>query len=335
VNSDDFARPERLAIMEIEQGYRENFVNLELWTPYVQAVCRRHGLGPVLPVQAGVAGTYPTFIAGSHWVVKFFGRIFNGQESFWTEKALGSRLNLLEDFPAPALVASGELFPDGADWPWPYLVQEYLPGLSFGEIGSILGRRVRRQLAGELGCLARRIHSLPAPDWGSYLDFLAQQRSTCFLRLKDWGWMPPGLLAELDDFLLPPAAFIDPEEDPHWVHADLTRDHLIGRWDHGTWTTLGLIDFGDARTGSLYFELPALHLGFFEGDARLLTVFLDAYQYERPMDEIFRQKALGACLLFPFDVIGPLWERKFSPNPPASLPALAARLFSTGPATDG
>ena len=161
-------------MLESESGYRENFLNLDLWRPYVLEVCRRHGLAPGLPVQAGASGTYPVYIAGGHWVIKFFGRRFNGEQSLQAELALGRRVMQLDGFPAPAIVAQGELFSQGeCSWPWPYLVQDYLPGVSFAEIGSILGKRVRLQLARELGSLARRLHTISAPDWGPYLDFLA------------------------------------------------------------------------------------------------------------------------------------------------------------------
>jgi hygromycin-B 7''-O-kinase len=213
-------------------------------------------------------------------------------------------------------------------------VQAYLPGVSFGEIGSILGRRVRLQLATELGGLLARLHTIEAPGWEPYLCFLAEQRASSRIRLAAWGWMPPPLLDELEDFLLPPEALIDSGQQPHWIHMDVTRDHLIGRWNHGEWTTLGLIDFGDGRTGSLYFELPALHLDFFEGDGRLLAAFLDAYGYHLPQDAAFRRKALTACLLHPFDVLGGIWDRQLSPNPPKTLNELAFRLFSPGPITD-
>jgi hypothetical protein len=323
--------PQPLLALEHEPAYREHYLDLELWGPYVELVCRRHDLAPILPLQTGVAGTYPVFIAGGHWVIKFFGRLFEGGEAYPIELGLAGKLGDDPDFPAPALVAWGELFPNGQPWPWPYLVFEYLPGLSFSEIGSILGRRVRMQLAVELGCLARRIHSLPAPDWSPYLEFLKNQRAGCRERLQSWGWLPDRLLDELDEYLLPPSDLIDPGEQPHWIHGDITGDHLIGRWNHGEWTTLGLVDFGDGRIGSLYYELAALHLGFLGGDGRLLAAFLDAYQYEGLQDGAFGRKALTAALLHQFDVLGLLWRRRFSQHPPDSLQELAVRLWSPGP----
>ena len=326
--------PLPLAVLEQEEAYREYFLDQDFWRPYVQAVCRRHALAPVLPLQTAVAGTYPVFIAGGHWVVKFYGRLFEGGQAYAVERDLASRLASDPDFPAPALAAQGELFPVGQPWPWPYLVFEYLPGLSFGEIGSILGRRVRMQLAGELGRLAGRVHNLPAPDWTPYLEFLDNQRAGCRPRLEAWGWLPEPLLNELEDYLLPSQELIGPGEQPHWIHGDLTGDHLIGRWNAGEWTTLGLIDFGDGRIGSLYYELAALHLDFFQGDGRLLAAFLDAYPSKWPQDEAFGRRALTAALLHQFDVLGPLWSRKFSQHPPKSLSELAVRLWSPGPTAD-
>jgi len=320
--------PEMLAVLDSEAGYRENFTNLALWQPYLLEVCKRHGLSPFLPLQMGFPGTYPVFIAGGRWVIKFFGRLFNGQETFQVEGELLREINRLADFQAPRLVASGSLFTSHEMWDWPYLVMEYIPGVSFGEIGSILGRRVRLQLAAELGGMVARIHSIEAPSWETYLLFLERQRTSVVEQLSAWGWIPPNLLSEVDTFLVPSKALIDPDEQPHWIHGDITRDHLIGRWDHGDWTTLSLIDFGDGRSGSLYFELPPLHLDVFDCDGELLAAFLQAYGYSLPMDRDFRRKALTACLLHPFDVLGPVWERKLSAAPPASLDELALRLWS-------
>ena len=91
-------------------------------------------------------------------------------------------------------------------------------------------------------------------------------------------------------------------ERPHLIHADLTQDHLLGRLEGGRWTSLALIDFGDARTGSLFYELPALHFSLFGGDKRLLAAFLQGYRYAGPTGEDFACRAMACALLHQFDV---------------------------------
>ena len=56
------------------------------------------------------------------------------------------------------------------------------------------------------------------------------------------------------------------------------------------WTSLAIIDFGDARIGDIYTELNALHLDLFARDKRLLSAFLDAYGMDPWLAEDFARK---------------------------------------------
>ena len=114
------------------------------------------------------------------------------------------------------------------------------------------------------------------------------------------------LLSEIEGYLLPTGALLLPGEQPHIIHADLTADHLLGRLDFGRWTSLALIDFGDAVTGGLFYELAALQPGLLNGDRAMLKAFLDAYGYRGPTGADFARRAMTCCLLHEFDVLNGL-----------------------------
>src|SRR5512140_2546592 len=113
-------------------GYARYFVDPLLWSPYVREVLSRHKLAPVEPVRVGVPGTCPVFIVAERWVVKFFGRLFEGGQSFAVEQEAARLVGDDLGIPTARVRASGELAP-GEDWPWPYLVFDFIHGKSIGE----------------------------------------------------------------------------------------------------------------------------------------------------------------------------------------------------------
>lgn len=288
------------------QAYIRLFTDAPFWTPYVSQVCARHGI-PCDQVKIGLPGTCPAFIVDGRVFVKFFGALFNGQRSFAVERSTAHLLAGNPHFPVPALLGEGTLNPPGADWPWPYLIFDFLDGKSYGEIRKQLSLAEKNRLASQIGAWVRALHTLPVPrdgtfeaDWTGFAAFLAQQRDGCAARLAKWDSLPARLVSQVEDYLLPASELIDLSTPPHIIHADLTADHLLGQIMGEHWITKGLIDFGDARTGSLYYELPALHLDFFQGDHQLLSTFLDSYGFDPPPD--FPRRALSFCLLHEFDV---------------------------------
>ncbi len=297
-----------LDILEDLEGYRQHFTDVALWTPYVREVCRRHGLSPCQQVRVGVPGTCPAFLVEDRWVVKFFGRLFEGGESYQVEREAA---RLVQSDPAIRVAraaASGEL--GGPGWPWPYLVFEFIQGRSIGEVWEQVSISDRLRAAREVGELARRLHNLPLEGqevfpntWHSYRAFLEAQRQTCVQNQRGWGTLPARLVDQIDAFLPPVETLVDAACAPHLIHADLTRDHLMGRLEEGRWNTLALIDFGDAMTGGLLYELVALHLDLFHGDRRLLAEFLDAYGLPPAGRAVLPRKALAVTLLHRFDVL--------------------------------
>jgi hygromycin-B 7''-O-kinase len=305
--------------------YREHFMDLAVWEPFVREVCTRRGLESEL-LRPGLAGTYPTFIAGERWVIKFFGRLFDGAEGHAVEQEAAHLLRGWQALPVAQVVAEGMLReeagianPGGAEraggverWHWPYLVYNFLPGTSIGEVYEQVSPAEKLRLAHELGGVIRQLHSLPLPeqgllrrDWAPFRTFIQGQYAGCVQRLEDSPQaLPPHLLAQVADFLLPFTELIDESRPPCFLHGDLTRDHLLGELREGRWHTSGWIDFGDARAGSPDYEWVALHLDLFDGDRALLGAFLNAYGLPRAQRAGFARRALVYTLLFPFNVIG-------------------------------
>jgi hygromycin-B 7''-O-kinase len=310
------------------------FTAVDLWAPYAREVCRRNGLFSHAQVRLGVPGTCPVFLVEDRWVVKFFGRMFDGGRSFEVEREAARLVQSNPEIAAARVAASGYLgLPGGEDWPWPYLVFDLIQGVSIGEVMEQVSLESKLQMAREMGSLVRALHSLPLEDqdvfpdrWDAFLDFLVEQRHGCIDCHRGWGTLPDRLIDQIEDFLPPQDdLLVDFSRPPHLIHADLTRDHLLGRVEQDRWVSLGLIDFGDAMTGSLWYELAALHLDLFGADRRLLSAFLESC----PLPAIqpgwsFPQLAMAGALLHKFNVLAGLPPERFAVE---SLEELALQLW--------
>jgi hygromycin-B 7''-O-kinase len=107
----------------------------------------------------------------------------------------------------------------------------------------------------------------------------------------------------MDSFLSPVEALLPPDHKTCLVHADLNGDHILGRLEAEQWITTGIIDFGDARLGDIYYELVPMHLDLFKCDRHLLSVFLAVYGIEDRQLQDFPRKAMTCTLLQPFNVL--------------------------------
>ena len=320
-----------LAQLETLAGYQDSFMDAGLWEPYAREALRRSLAEELVTLRAGKAGTYPTFIANEQMVIKFFGRLFDGQESYQVEREAARLLAGQAGIPTARLLGEGRLFKEGGNWEWPYLIFEMLMGEDMGSADPALDDEERRSAARWLGEVTGRIHALeiksnPVFDdtWHAYFTFLNAQRSECFARLGEWGSLPEHLLAQVEDFLLPVSELTAPGEQAHLIHGDLTRDHLFGKRANGRWQATGLIDFGDAMSGSIYYELAALHLDGLSARPDLLGAFLEAYPLNLRADPLFAHKALGTALLHRFNVFAGLPGLKGI----GSLEELAERMWS-------
>lgn len=320
--------------LETIEGYRRYFMDLASWRPHVQTVCRRHDGLTGREVRPGLAGTYPTFIVDDRWVVKFYGRLFDGALGFETERDVGALLASTPEIPAPAILASGDLCPGSSAWPWPYLIFEFIPGVSIGEVYEQVSLDDKLALARYLGEVTGRLHRLPVagstvfrPSWDTYLDLLRAQRARCAATHRGWGTLPEPLIEQIESYALPAEALVDPDTPPYLIHADLTRDHILGRLCGGRWTTSAIIDFGDAMVGNLYYELSALHLDLFGCDKRLLRAYLDAYGVDERTRQGLPARAMSAALLHRFGVLSGAFESRPDARGAETLDDLATLLW--------
>jgi len=300
---------ETFSLFESYPYYSHHFMDKEFWEPYVREVYNRHSATPANTVRAGLAGTCPTFIVDDRWVIKFFGRLFEGEKSFLAEWEANQLLLRDPAVRAASLVASGRLFEQSEEWPWPYLIFEYLPGVSIGEVYDQVSHEDKLRIAIWMGEFTRRLHSLALggslffqPDWKAFLTLLEQQRASCQANHHEWASLPGPLIAQIEDYLLPLDQLVDLTALPYLIHADLTQDHLLGRLVDGGWETLGIIDFGDAMVADLAYELVALHFDLFHCDKRLLEIFLDTYGMKKGDRKTLLRRAMNMALLHRFDV---------------------------------
>ena len=331
--ADDWPGPS-LGLLDTLDGYRRHFMDAGTWQPYVRLVCMRHGLSLHPSVRSGLPGTYPTFIVDDRWVVKFCGRLFDGGQAFEAELEANRLLAPEDGWPTAALVAHGEVFENSADWPWPYLIFAFIPGISYGEVRQQVAYGDKLALARSLGALARRLHELPIadsalfrPTWAPYRDLLQEQRRQCTSAHRAWQTLPAHLIEQIEAFLPPIEALVDWSSRPHLIHADLTGDHILGRLDGDHWSTLGIIDWGDAMVGDVTYELIALHLDLFQSDKRLLAAFLDAYGLDELSRATLPARALSVALLHRFNVLTVIFELYPQAGEIATLEQLAAALW--------
>ena len=299
--------------LESLEGYRQYFMDETLWRSHIQTVCLRHNLLPCQQIRAGLAGTCPTFIVEDRWVVKFFGRLFDGQRSYETELQVSRLLPSDLTIRVPAILHFGNLFEADSVWSWPYLIFEYINGISIGEVYEQVSLEDKLSLARTLGEATRQLQHLPlerAPlfhaGWDGNIRFLQNQRKHCLANHREWQSVPVHLIDQLEAYLLPVENLVDRRVPPGLIHADITRDHILGQLQEGRWETLGLIDFGDARVGNVFYDLAALHLDLFRYDKRLLRAYLEVFGFRD--DPQFTQKAMSAALLHQFNVFGKLSE---------------------------
>jgi len=314
------------------EDYNRRFVDSDYWRPYVAEVCSRHGLSDgEISLEVRVPGTYPVFIVDRRWVIKFFGRLFNGGAVFRTELEANGIVSGRLDVPAPALVAHGSLYGDIAEWSWPYLVFEFLPDDSLSHVRDGVSPSNIISIAEELGHIVSRLHSLPLPDggvlrptWEDYTRMLESGRAGCEERHKQWGDIPGHMVSQIEAFVLPITELVPRIGPPVLLHGDLTHDHILVRKVGSVWRTSGLIDFGDAMVGDPLFELIA-----FLGNRELLRAFLRAYRPPLHLDNVQARKLLCLCLLHPFNVFLGFFQEHPEAAHASSLGDLASWLWGT------
>ena len=265
--------------------YRQRFCDAAYWAPYVRSVCERHGMRPCRSIESRVPGTCPVFIVDERWVVKLYGRLFGGGASFEVERAANEIVAQDPAIPVPRLIAHGSLYETGNAWHWPYLIFEYVPGISLSQTRHAVSFEHKLALAHEIGQVVRRLHALPLPDagplratWDAFAGALEQSRRECAGHLRTRNALPARLVDQIERYLPPFSVLLDRTRPLCLVHADLTADHVLGRaGPDDAWHMLTLIDFGDALAGDPAYDLVALHIDLFGCDKRLLCAYLHGY----------------------------------------------------------
>ncbi len=294
--------------------YGRTFTDADYWWPYVREVCSLHGLAPCSDVRPGLPGTFPVFVVNSRWVVKLFGELFDGAAGYRLELEMYHLTSTDPRIPAPTLIGTGSLFPDDADWRWPYLVTDALPGESLTEVWEQVSYGDRLEVCRYLAPVVRHVHALRPPpggvlsrSWAPFEAFLSERLARCVHDHEAWGSLPPHLVAQLESYL-PPLPELMSDTEPHVMHCDLNSDHVLGVFEGGRWRPTGIIDLGDAKAGDRAYELVAMHLGLFRCDKQLLRAFLDEYGFDDELRHDFARRAMSMTLLHEFDVLSGVFE---------------------------
>ncbi len=290
-------------------SYRQHFMDVRYWQAYIEAVCQREGFSQAV-IRIGVPGSYPTFIVDDQWVIKFFGKLFDGQLAFETEYEANCLLRENQVLSAPQLLHQGQLFNDSTTWCWPYLIYEFWPGLSIGQVYEQVSQADKIAVAQMMGQMTKKIHQISVtmgrvlqPSWQPYLNFLQTQQARCRQFHQEEGLLPLHWLDQIEAYLWVPEALIDPQQQPHLIHADLTADHIFGQLTETGWQMRGLIDFGDAMVADWGYELIALHLALFRCDKSLLAAYLEAYNLGHAARQQLPHKVMTLTLLHRFNVL--------------------------------
>jgi hypothetical protein len=313
--------------------YSAHFMDLAVWEPSVCQVCARHGF-ECKRISPGLPGTFPTFIVEldadgvrpdhESIVVKFFGPLFEGADSFVIERSMGYYL-AQQSLPirSPAILAEGQLTPE-----WNYLIFAGVSGVSFGQVRQLLTEASKMRVAGQMGSFIKRLHMVTATtqpvlpvateamSWEGFVTFLEVQWANCYANHQRWRDLPAQLLEQVPVYLLPVEELLDLSSPPHLIHADLTGDHLLGRLAaskkmpaklaqsppvaEADWDSLAIIDWGDARVGNVLYELVALHMDLFQADKHMLRICLEHYGLPDFYQQDFPRKALCMLLLHQF-----------------------------------
>jgi hygromycin-B 7''-O-kinase len=299
-------------VFATKREYGEVFTKPEFWRPYLDRIAHRHGLSLGAAQEIGVPGTHPVFLSDAE-VVKIFSPLFDGGASWRIEKEMYERLERETAIPAPRVLASGQLFEGELNDSWPYLILSRIPGRSVGEDRDRLTEADWGTALRSLGRTIRALHSLPVRDFpalgeerGSFRDHLEAQREGCIERHRSWGALPERLIRQIPDYLPPTEDWI--AEPPVVLHADLTEDHLLGKFIGGAWKPAGLIDFGDARIGDPTYEWVALHFGMLRCDPKSLRLFLNSYYGEEKAFQFDPKRLMSYALLHEFDLFSSAFD---------------------------
>ncbi len=274
------------------------FTRVDVWTPAVQAICRREKL-PCQQIEAGYPGTNAVFIVDRRYVVKIYAPFCHGD--FDLERVLYPAIAQCTHIPTPRLLTQGVLS-DEVDWP--YIIISWLPGRPIREVRQHISPRRQAGLAHSLGEMIAELHAVPLEqikgsglqeqNWATWVQ---KRFARCVEDIRREGILPESVLAEI------PAALAQVSTDGEplmLLNGDLTEDHLLLEEQEGGWRISGLIDLGDALIGCRAYEWTALWFGALNMNQDCFRSFMQGYDPAIALDEAFFQQAMGWTLLHEF-----------------------------------
>jgi len=265
--------------------YQQAVVQPSVWKPLLDVIAEQHGLGVVrVQTEAGVGGTYPTFLMGDV-VLKLFGYLPRWREAFTAELDAMRWVGQSTAIPAPRLLAWGELFESEANT-WPYLVMNRIPGIAWHE--AKLSSSDKLRVAEQLGEQLARLHTLPVTGFPHQPPADAPDITQAAQRSS----LPVQLLPQVQAFVERYSQSLGASRQLSFVHGDLMFRHVFVQGSR----LVGLIDWGDALVIDPHYELVQMQLNLFDRDARLLRAMLDAAQWQPAGD--FSQRCLVIALTF-------------------------------------
>jgi hygromycin-B 7''-O-kinase len=255
--------------------FGDSLEDLAVWGPFALEICRRHGVQVVEMAVPPGDRSNPVLIIDGELFVKLHAPFSNYEDSIGLEPAALRSLETAE-FPAPRLVAEGELFEDA--WRWPYWITRGVPGGKLEHPWEGLTLEDRIALVRRLGALVRRLHEVQPnreledawrarfPD--GFAGFLEKRRSL----LRD---SQHPAYAKVEGIDLTGVA----GEHSAVLHGDLEPGHLF------LGDELSIIDFGDVKLGDPVYDFAALKTWMLAPWPGLFGEFLAGYGRQLTEDE--------------------------------------------------
>ncbi len=298
------SRPTDLSEINSDDIYAKLRNDLAFWEPWVRKALDSLGLAAPGRVRIPGESTNPVLLTDTGLAVKLYGEHWCGPENHASELEAYEVL-AGHGLPVPRLVARGELRPGGDGWPWPFLVMETAPGITWREAMAALDRPRRLSLARRFGAVLRRLHEVPLtgtaalrPGSDVFAELLRERRAETVADHREWGYLSPRLLDGVDAFL-PDVDTLLAGREPVLVHGDLHGTNLFV--DPAGERITGLIDFTDVYAGDPRYSLVQLHLNAFRADLGLLSELLEGAGWEVPGS--FAEEMLQFTFLHDFDVL--------------------------------
>lgn len=295
-----------------DDAYEASLRDAAFWAPYARAALRSEGLEDDGEVRTHFPTTQVAALVGDRYLVKLHYEDWFGEDCYQTERE-AYRMLRGTDLPVPRLLGDGALYPDAADWRWPYLVMTAMPGRALRDVPAPTEDDLR-SVASFVGSALRGIHETPITDgeyvsFALYEDLISTRMARCHRDHETWGSLPERLRPAVRDYVRGAEALIDPDRRrPVLIHGDLHGGNVFVEGDPGSLRPTGIVDFNDAYEGDPAYDLVAIHAKTLGGDKALLRTALDAYGWPAP-DRNWARRMMALTLAHDFDMVAPFADR--------------------------